>query len=354
MTDKVLPLVVVVRVVVGDGLDKEGSTGAAGSAQLEQAADGLLAGRTEGPYSGATHEGRLLGLIETLGGPGALRPNPAHKGSTTFCRIVFYRRQTGRRVDLTRYIDFCSKYPDYPSIDQRLLHALYTAATGLGDEQVGDTSGNTATLNNGGQEGTALPGLLVSPNMERSRRLAETVAAGPLINPFDGSPAPPINSGTSCSGVNVPSWQRSAPRNELQVDRTTLERGGPAGSGDTGSLEAPYSDKFAKVVEAVQSGKELEGIKQIPDIVVRQAGITPIGKLKAPRKPWEKAALALPTASELPSVDEASIHDDTGRKQPRSGPIGSLVDMEFPEPPPSPPSGFEDVGFDTKTEVKDR
>lgn len=135
---------------------------------------------------------------------------------------------------------------------------------------MGDTSGSTATLNNGGQEGTALPSLLVSPNMERSRRLAEAVAAGPLINPFDASPAPPMDSGSSSSGVNVPSWQRSAPRNELQVDRL-LERSGPAASGDTGSLDAPYSDKFAKVVEAVQSGKELEGIKLISDIVVRQA-----------------------------------------------------------------------------------
>ncbi|CAK7217128.1 hypothetical protein SBRCBS47491_003064 [Sporothrix bragantina] len=282
----------------------------------------------------------LLGLIETLGGPDALQPNLTHEGSAVFCRTVFYRRQTGRRVDLTRYNGFRAEHPEYPSIDQRLLHALYTAATSLeGELGLSDLSlGGTDSATTEGGSGAASPNPLASPSTNRNRRLAEAVAAGPLINPFDGSPAPGANN-TSNSGVDVPSWQRSAPRNELKVDRS-LARGGSAGVGGAGAAEAPYSDKFAKVVEAIQSGKELEGIKQIPDTVVRQAGITPMGKLKAPRKPWERAASASPVASALSYIDGAltPTEQETGDKQVGIGRGESLVDLEFPEPPPSPPA----------------
>ncbi|CAK7264997.1 hypothetical protein SEPCBS119000_001286 [Sporothrix epigloea] len=292
----------------------------------------------------------LLGLIETLGGPDALRPNPTHEGSATFCRIVFFRRQTGRRIDLTQYNDFRSKHPDYPSIDRRLLHALYTVAASTDGEQGVHNSVASAISDVDGKRGPPPPKLLASPSIERSRCLAEAVAAGPPINPFDGTQTRPADSGTSSSGVNVPSWQHSAPRSELRVVRESAQ-GGSAGSGNAGALEAPYSDKFAKVVEAIQSGKELEGIKQIPDIVVRQAvccltswsptisrifintlqGITPIGKLRAPRKPWERAVPISPTAAALPMSASSPSLDGTGDKQFK--PIGSLVDMEFPELP---------------------
>lgn len=217
-----------------------------------------------------------LGLIETLGGPDALRPNPTHEGSASFCRTVFFRRQTGRRVDLTRYNGFRADHPDYPSIDRRLLSALYAAASsiegelGLGGLSLSGGSPDASTTP--GEGGPASPNPLASPSTNRNRRLAEAVAAGPVINPFDGTPTPPIGeeSGSSNgSGMAIPSWQRSAPRNALKVDRAA-EQGG-SGGGSSGAGEAPYSDKFAKVVEAIQTGKELEGIKQIPDTVVRQA-----------------------------------------------------------------------------------
>ncbi|CAK7230799.1 hypothetical protein SCUCBS95973_007695 [Sporothrix curviconia] len=302
------------------------------------------------------HKIFLLGLIETLGGPDALRPNPTHEGSAVFCRTVFFRRQTGRRVDLTRYNSFRAEHPEYPSIDRRLLHALYAAATSLECEALGlgdlSLSGNTSSTTTEGGSGAASPNPLASPSTNRNRRLADAVAAGPLINPFDGSPAPVANG--SSSSVDVPSWQRSAPRNELKVDRT-LARGGSAGAGGAGAAEAPYSDKFAKVVEAIQSGKELEGIKQIPDTVVRQAGITPMGKLKAPRKPWERADSASPVASALSFIDGALTPTDqeTGDKQLGIGRGVSLVDLEFPDPPPSPPTEPGGAAAEAKAEVKE-
>ena len=331
-----------------------------------------------------------LGLIETLGGPEALRPNPTHEGSSVFCRTVFFRRQTGRRVDLTRYNGFRAERPEYPSIDQRLLHALYTAAASL-DAELG-----LSDLSLSGASANSSLNPLASPSTNRNRRLAEAVAAGPLINPFDGSPAPVIsNNSSSSNSVDVPSWQRSAPRNELKIDRT-LARGGSAGAGGAGAAEAPYSDKFAKVVEAIQSGKELEGIKQIPDTVVRQPvcdpslslsslllckafthththihthryicnctymanrpqGITPMGKLQARKKPWERAASASPVASALSFIDGALTPTDqeAGNKQLGIGRGEPLVDLEFPEPIPSPLAEPEDGNAEEKKEVKE-
>ncbi|CAK7197711.1 hypothetical protein SEUCBS139899_000359 [Sporothrix eucalyptigena] len=303
--------------------DQTAPTGPATAAEFE--------GFDSFPWS--KHRVFLLGLIETLGGPDALKPNPTHEGSSIFCRTVFFRRQTGRRVDLTRYNGFRAEHPEYPSIDQRLLVALYTAANSIeGELSLGDLSlSGSGSSTPGGSP--ASPNPLASPSTNRNRRLAEAVAAGPLISPFDGKPVPLVGGATSSSGVTVPSWQRSAPKTDLKVDRSV-----PQGSaGGAGPTEAPYSDKFAKVVEAIQSGKELEGIKQIPDTVVRQTGITPMGKLKAPKKPWERAASA---ASALSFIDGTltPTEQGAGEQQIGFGKGESFVDLEFPEPPPSPPA----------------
>lgn len=282
-----------------------------------------------------------LGLIETLGGPDALRPNPTHEGSASFCRTVFFKRQTGRRVDLTRYNGFRAEHPEYPSIDRRLLKELYAAAAsiegelGLGGLSLAGSAASTPG-DEQGPAGPASPNPLASPSTNRNRRLAEAVAAGPVINPFDGTPTPPIRD------VEIPSWQRSAPRNALKIDKAAAAAQAGAGYGSgAGAGEAPYSDKFAKVVEAIQTGKELEGIKQIPDTVIRQAGITPMGKLKAPRKPWETAALASPVASVLSFIDGALTpsEQEQGSESQQSG-LGK-IDLEFPEAPPSPPAEGE-------------
>ncbi|KAL1903631.1 hypothetical protein Sste5346_000260 [Sporothrix stenoceras] len=274
------------------------------------------------------HRVFLLGLIETLGGPDALRPNPTHEGSASFCRTVFFKRQTGRRVDFSRYNGFRAEHPEYPSIDRRLLAALYAAAASIEAELgLGSLSleGSPASGASTPGDGPASPNPLASPSTNRNRRLAEAVAAGPVINPFDGTPTPPIRD------VEIPSWQRSAPRNALKVDKAAASAGTGAGAG-----EAPYSDKFAKVVEAIQTGKELEGIKQIPDTVIRQAGITPMGKMKAPLKPWEKAASGSSVASALSFMDGAltPTEQEQGSEGQQLG-LG-MVDLEFPEPPASP------------------
>lgn len=181
-------------------------------------------------------------------------------------------------MDLVRYGGFLATHPAYPSVDRRLLRALYAAAAdleaeggegttsaelGLGKLSLEQTTADTPGTPNGH------PGL--SPSANRGRRIAEAVAAGPLINAFDGTPTPAIVAEAEAGAV--PSWQRSAPKSELVVPRSSAAAAVPQNGG-----EAPYSDKFAAIVEAIQTGKQPEGIRQIPDTVVRQA----VGRLCHP------------------------------------------------------------------------
>ncbi|EPE07433.1 hypothetical protein F503_08084 [Ophiostoma piceae UAMH 11346] len=259
------------------------------------------------------HKVFLLGLVETLGGQPALYPNPTHEGSAAFCRTVFFRRQTGRRIDLTQYNLYRDQHPEYPSIDRRLLTALYAAAKEL-DLEAAAASLSLASSN----PNDSTP----PPQASYSRRIAEAVAVKPLINPFDGTPTPPIRD-------TVPSWQRRAPKSRLQVEKEASS----AASAEAADGEAPYSDKFAKIVEAIQSGKELEGIKQIPDTVLRQPGVVPLGKLTAPRKPWERhdAAQNSSILSFLASSNKTGSTEDSNPYQTQA-PLGG-VDLEFPPPP---------------------
>ncbi|OAA64422.1 hypothetical protein SPI_03069 [Niveomyces insectorum RCEF 264] len=288
----------------------------------------------------------LFGLIETLGGPDALRPNPTHEGSTAFCRTVFFHRQTGRRVDLIQYSSFVAAHPEYPSVDRRLLRALYAAAAAAAAVAV--SSAETTEGKNGDDSGQQ-DRSFSSDGISQSRRIADAVAMGPVVDPFDGTPTPPLTQGEGGdheAGGNVPSWQRSAPRNELRVAQASPAappHGGSSGDGGGSNGEAPYSDKFAKIVEAIQTGKEVEGIRHIPDTVVRQPGVTPVGKLKAPQKPWEKAAAAAAAAG-------------PGGGGTAAGTLGvaslPLVDAEFPPPasPEAPPPAATDGGAEASAD----
>ncbi|OTA97244.1 hypothetical protein M434DRAFT_392193 [Hypoxylon sp. CO27-5] len=78
--------------------------------------------------------------------------------------------------------------------------------------------------------------------------------------------------------VSVPSWQSAAPTAELYITK------GPT---STDPDKEPYPKKFEEIVEFLQSGKSIPGIKQIPDTVIEDPTITTHGRLEAPPKPWE-------------------------------------------------------------------
>ncbi|KAJ3477411.1 hypothetical protein NLG97_g8848 [Lecanicillium saksenae] len=45
---------------------------------------------------------------------------------------------------------------------------------------------------------------------------------------------------------------------------------------------------FAEMIKLLQEGKEVPGIRQIPNTIIRDPAVKPVGARAAPRKPWEK------------------------------------------------------------------
>lgn len=85
---------------------------------------------------------------------------------------------------------------------------------------------------------------------------------------------------------DVPSWQASAPKAELYVPRDAESATGTSGS------KEQYPKKFMEIIEFIQTGKPIEGIRIIPDTVIEDPSISTTGKMQAPLKPWERRAAA--------------------------------------------------------------
>ncbi|KAI2611615.1 uncharacterized protein GGS25DRAFT_483399 [Hypoxylon fragiforme] len=94
------------------------------------------------------------------------------------------------------------------------------------------------------------------------------------------------------AGVSIPSWQSSAPTAALYIEK------------DPSSAEPgkePYPKKFEEIIEFLQTGKEIPGIRQIPDTVIEDPTITTHGRLAAPPKPWEIGRTPSTVELELPA-----------------------------------------------------
>lgn len=75
----------------------------------------------------------------------------------------------------------------------------------------------------------------------------------------DGPPA--ATNGHDQQDSSKPAWMAAAPRAELYVDRQEDENGADG--------QAPYPERFAAIIKAVQTGEPVEGIVEIPDLVAR-------------------------------------------------------------------------------------
>ncbi|KAJ2972878.1 hypothetical protein NQ176_g6908 [Zarea fungicola] len=96
---------------------------------------------------------------------------------------------------------------------------------------------------------------------------------------------------TVSQATSVLDWQKAAPKTDLYVDRSAAAAAGE---------QPAYPMAFAEMIKLLQEGREVPGIRQIPNTIVRDPTVKPVGARSAPRKPWEKAALA-------PSVDTYRI-----------------------------------------------
>lgn len=64
------------------------------------------------------------------------------------------------------------------------------------------------------------------------------------------------------AAATAPAWMAAAPRGELCVDRDDEKD-------DEADGQVPYPERFAAIIKAVQTGERIEGILEIPDVVVR-------------------------------------------------------------------------------------
>lgn len=113
------------------------------------------------------------------------------------------------------------------------------------------------------------------------------------------SPVPPLD------------WQQAAPKADLYVDRNAA-----AAQGEPDD-QPNYPMGFAEMLKLIQEGKPVPGIRQIPNTVIRDPSVKPVGARAAPKKPWERddatSAMALPNApktldNEFPPVDDEAPH----------------------------------------------
>ncbi|KAI1637465.1 hypothetical protein F4809DRAFT_604538 [Biscogniauxia mediterranea] len=95
------------------------------------------------------------------------------------------------------------------------------------------------------------------------------------------APAPAVPP-AAADAPPVPSWQSAAPTAELYVKKD---------ASPSNPDKEPYPKKFEEIIEFLQTGKEIPGIRKIPDTVIEDPSITTHGRLAAPLKPWEKRAV---------------------------------------------------------------
>ncbi|KAI1489797.1 hypothetical protein F5X96DRAFT_639057 [Biscogniauxia mediterranea] len=96
------------------------------------------------------------------------------------------------------------------------------------------------------------------------------------------SASAPADPPAAADAPPVPSWQSAAPTAELFVKKD---------AGPSNPDKEPYPKKFEEIIEFLQTGKEIPGIRKIPDTVIEDPSITTRGRLAAPLKPWEKRAV---------------------------------------------------------------
>ncbi|KAK9324699.1 hypothetical protein V1517DRAFT_316618 [Lipomyces orientalis] len=127
-----------------------------------------------------------------------------------------------------------------------------------------------------------------SPTPSRDRVPDDAIAAELQDQPgsdHDGSSVVPNSSGPSAqkptsSPSPIPSTS-STPAPQVSSTAASAE------STEQDKDSAPYPSSFAQIVDLITSGKEVPGIKQIPNILLGETASS-LPEKPARRKPWEK------------------------------------------------------------------
>ncbi|KAK1965258.1 hypothetical protein LY78DRAFT_658479 [Colletotrichum sublineola] len=189
----------------------------------------------------------MSGLSAILGDPNTDNPQGSPSDLAIHARIFYYAQRIGVAIDFASYKDWLARHPAHDAPD--ILPEEYKARDAASADDV--------------------PGLT-----SKLRDLSTDKGKGKATDADAAGASEP-----------TPSWQAAAPKADLYVERKpSSQADAPAAGGD----EPAYPIGFAQMLEMIQKGIPIPGIRQIPDTVVRDASVKPFGKRAAPKKPWEK------------------------------------------------------------------
>ncbi|KAG6009272.1 hypothetical protein E4U21_002876 [Claviceps maximensis] len=118
-------------------------------------------------------------------------------------------------------------------------------------------------------------------------------SSSPSSTPPASTP-PSFETITTTSELLLP-WQQAAPKADLYIDRSAAAENAADG-------QPSYPMGFADMLKLLQEGKEIPGIRQIPNTIARDASVKPVGARAAPRKPWERNSTQQAPESSLPKA----------------------------------------------------
>ncbi|OHW99835.1 hypothetical protein CSPAE12_01409 [Colletotrichum incanum] len=225
----------------------------------------------------------ISGLNAILGDPNTENPQGTPSDLAIHARIFYYAQRIGVVIDFARYKDWLVRHPGYTPPD--ILPEEYKLRSTQDTATPSTTAGSSDAAS-----ASDVPGLTSKLNNLSTGKEKEEPAAAALTT------------------ESAPSWQAAAPKADLYVERKPPSQADAPGQGGD---EPAYPIGFAQMLDMIQKGVPIPGIRQIPDTVVRDASVKPFGKRAVPKKPWEK---------DLPATETAK---DEAEKS-------SVVDAEFP------------------------
>ncbi|TDZ74732.1 hypothetical protein CTRI78_v000533 [Colletotrichum trifolii] len=232
----------------------------------------------------------LSGLAAILGDPNTVNPQGTPADLATHARIFYYASRIGVTIDFNRYKDWVARHPDHTP--PNVLPEEYESQA---PAPPGEPSSSSSSRND-------------VPDLTSKLDSLDTADSN-------------ITAPADTAETDRPSWQSSAPAADLYVERKTSPQ--PAvGTPDAGG-EPAYPVGFAEMLQMLQKGIPIPGIKQIPDTVVRDASVKPFGKRQVPRKPWEKELPADAEQAEKPAVVDAEFPPLDDTETPEAGKVSA-------------------------------
>ncbi|KAJ9141907.1 hypothetical protein NKR23_g7659 [Pleurostoma richardsiae] len=226
----------------------------------------------------------LKGVVLACGGLNALERTGSKAEIILHSRIFYFARLAGVSMPYVGYKRWLRDNRQFKPVDWNLLDLLC-------DKKDAQLSRRAPPAGSAG-----------SISISRDSPEAQREKDAWFHELYDGGLFDPPAAVQEQLSAAVPSWQAAAPKGDLYVDHrgsAGVEKGKDEGG-------APYPERFAQIIEAIQSGKPVEGIQEIPNNIARNPDTTPFGKMAAPKKPWERSsAEAKSAAPDYTTIDKS-------------------------------------------------